>query len=82
MEQQTIRIKYHSNEIEKLTYIDGKSDWIDLRSAEHVVLKKGEFKLIKLGVSMQLPADMRQLLYREVLPTRILESFRQTTWVL
>ena len=24
MEQQTIRIKYHSNEIEKLTYIDGK----------------------------------------------------------
>ena len=28
MEQQTIRIKYHSNEIEKLTYIDGKSDWI------------------------------------------------------
>lgn len=82
MEQQTIRIKYHSNEIEKLTYIDGKSDWIDLRSAEHVVLKKGEFKLIKLGVSMQLPQDMRQLLYREVLPTRILESFRQTTWVL
>ena len=44
MEQQTIRIKYHSNEIEKLTYIDGKSDWIDLRSAEHVVLKKGELK--------------------------------------
>ena len=25
MEQQTIRIKYHSNEIEKLTYIDGKT---------------------------------------------------------
>mgnify|MGYP000526618274 CR=1 FL=1 len=46
MEQQTIRIKYHSNEIEKLTYIDGKSDWIDLRSAEHVVLKKGDFKLV------------------------------------
>lgn len=55
MERQTIRIKYHSDEIEKLTYIDGKSDWIDLRAAEHVVLKQGEFKLIKLGVSMQLP---------------------------
>lgn len=55
MERETIRIKYHSDEIEKLTYIAGKSDWIDLRSAEHVVLKKGEFKLIKLGVSMQLP---------------------------
>lgn len=56
MEREIIRIKYHSEEIEKLTYIAGKSDWIDLRSAEHVVLKKGEFRLIQLGVSMQLPA--------------------------
>lgn len=55
MAKETIQIRYHSNEIEKLTYIAGKSDWIDLRSAEHVVLKQGEFKLIKLGVSMQLP---------------------------
>lgn len=55
MEKETIRIKYHSDEIEKLTYIDGKSDWIDLRAAEHVVLKQGEFKLIQLGVSMELP---------------------------
>lgn len=55
MNNETIKIKYHSNEIEKLTYIEGKSDWIDLRSAEHVTLKKDEFALIKLGVSMQLP---------------------------
>lgn len=55
MEKETIRIKYHSDEIERLGYIDGKSDWIDLRAAEHVVLKQGEFKLISLGVSMQLP---------------------------
>lgn len=52
---ETIRIKYHSKEIDALEYIDGKSDWIDLRSAEHVMLKQGEFKLINLGVSMQLP---------------------------
>ena len=51
----TIKIKYHSSEIEKLRYIDGKSDWIDLRSAEDVELKAGDFKLISLGVSMQLP---------------------------
>lgn len=51
----TIKIKYLSNEIEKLKYIDGKSDWIDLRSAENVRLKKGEFKLISLGVAMELP---------------------------
>ncbi len=52
---ETIRITYLSDKIEKLRYIDGKSDWIDLRAAEHVVLKKGEFKLISLGVSMRLP---------------------------
>ena len=55
MDTERIRIKYHSNEIQKLEYIDGKSDWIDLRAAEHAVLKKGEFKLISLGVSMELP---------------------------
>ena len=42
----TIRIQYLNDEIKRLEYIDGKSDWIDLRAAEHVVLKKGEFKLI------------------------------------
>ena len=52
---ETIRIKYFSDKIEKLCYIGGKSDWIDLRSAEDVVLKKGDFKLIKLGIGMQLP---------------------------
>lgn len=52
---ENIEIKYHDDELVKLDYIDGKSDWIDLRSAEDVVLKKGEFKLISLGVSMKLP---------------------------
>ena len=50
-----IEIKYFSDEIEKLRYIDGKSDWIDLRASEDVVLKKGEFKLIPLGIAMELP---------------------------
>ena len=50
-----IRIQYLDDSIEKLTYIDGKSDWIDLRSAMDVELKAGEFKLIHLGVAMQLP---------------------------
>jgi dUTP pyrophosphatase len=50
-----IRIKYFSEEIEKLRYIDGKSDWIDLRSAADITLKEGEFRLIPLGVAMQLP---------------------------
>lgn len=51
-----IKIKYFTDEIEKLKFIDGeKSDWIDLRSAQTVELKAGEFKLIPLGVAMQLP---------------------------
>lgn len=53
MEQ--IKVKYFSNEIEKLAYIDGKSDWIDLRASEEVSLKQGEFKLIPLGIAMELP---------------------------
>ncbi len=53
MEQ--IKIKYFTDKIDKLTYIDGKSDWIDLRASETVELKAGEFKLIPLGVAMQLP---------------------------
>jgi dUTP pyrophosphatase len=52
---QTIKIKYFTDRIERLTYIDGKSDWIDLRAAEEIVMKAGEFKLIPLGVAMELP---------------------------
>ena len=50
-----IIIRYISDKIEKLRYIDGKSDWIDLRAAEDVEFKAGEFKLIPLGVAMKLP---------------------------
>ena len=54
-EAQTIIIKYFDDRIERLHPIAGKSDWIDLRAAEDVVLKKGEFRLIRLGVAMRLP---------------------------
>ena len=50
-----IKIKYFSDDIERLRYIDGKSDWIDLRASERVAFKKGEYKLIPLGVAMELP---------------------------
>jgi dUTP pyrophosphatase len=48
----TIPIKYHSD-IELLVC---HGDWIDVRAAEDVELKAGEFKLISLGVSMSLPS--------------------------
>lgn len=50
-----LRIKYLSDKIEKLRYIDGKSDWIDLRAAEDISLSAGEFRLIPLGVAIALP---------------------------
>ena len=50
-----LKIRYISKEIEKLRYIDGVSDWIDLRSAENVSLKAGESRLIRLGIAVELP---------------------------
>ena len=49
------KIKYFTDKIDKLAYIDGKSDWIDLRASEEVTLKQGEFALVPLGVAMELP---------------------------
>lgn len=57
-----IKIKYHSDKIEKLRYIDGKSDWIDLRAAEDVEMKAGEFKLINLGISVKLPEGYEMII--------------------
>ncbi|MEG2348915.1 MAG: deoxyuridine 5'-triphosphate nucleotidohydrolase [Hungatella sp.] len=52
---ETIQIKYFTDQIDRLCYMDGKSDWIDLRAAEDVSLKAGMFKLIPLGIAMKLP---------------------------
>lgn len=48
-----VLIKYHDG-VEPIKKIDN-GDWIDLRTAEDVELKAGEFKIISLGVSMKLP---------------------------
>lgn len=53
-ENLTIKIKYHNDSIQKIEKIS-VGDWIDLRAAENVEMKAGEFKLISLGVSMKLP---------------------------
>jgi dUTP pyrophosphatase len=48
-----IQIKYFdgADKIQKIP----QGDWIDLKSRETVNLKKGDFRLINLGVAMQLP---------------------------
>lgn len=50
----TIQIKYFSDEIDKIQKIEN-GDWIDLRAAETIELKAGEFALINLGIGMILP---------------------------
>ncbi|ABS74123.1 MULTISPECIES: dUTP diphosphatase [Bacillus] len=49
-----IKIKYSDDTQTRISKIE-QGDWIDLRAAEDITIKKGEFKLIPLGVAMELP---------------------------
>jgi dUTP pyrophosphatase len=49
-----IKIKYFRPDIERIKKIS-IGNWIDLRAAEDIKLKAGEFALIPLGVAMELP---------------------------
>ena len=51
MEQ--IKVKYLRG-VQKIERFN-VGDWIDLRAAEDITMKEGEFKLIPLGVAMELP---------------------------
>jgi dUTP pyrophosphatase len=48
-----IKIKY-LKDIQKIERFN-VGDWIDLRAAETVVMKAGEYRMIPLGVAMELP---------------------------
>ena len=58
---ETLKVKYHVPDLPKLAEIE-KGDWIDLRAAERVCLFKGDFRTIKLGVSIELPEGYEALL--------------------
>lgn len=52
---QEIKIKFKDPDVYKeFNYIE-VGDWIDLRTNDVVTIKKGEFKMIDLGVAMELP---------------------------
>lgn len=55
-----ILIKYVRTGLDKIEHIQA-GDWVDLRIAEDVTLKSGEFKLIPLGVAMMLPKGYEAL---------------------
>ena len=48
-----VRINTHGNPIP--TNHEGKGDWFDLSVCEDIELKKGEYKQISLGISVETP---------------------------
>lgn len=51
-----IHVKYHDAEMPRIERIDGtKSDWIDLRNADEIDIKAGEWVQVSLGISVKLP---------------------------
>ena len=56
-----LKIKYHDEKLERLV-CNKKGDWIDLRAAEEVNLKAGEFTLISLGISIKIPKEFEMWL--------------------
>lgn len=55
----TIKIRY-LRDIKKIERFN-VGDWIDLRAAEDVMIDKDQFKLIPLGVAMELPEGYEAL---------------------
>ena len=55
-----IKIKY-IRDVEPIKLLDC-GDWIDLRAAEEIELKAGEYKMIPLGVAMELPKGYEALM--------------------
>ena len=57
-----IKIKYFDMDLPPIEFIGGeKSDWIDLRCAERTEMKKGEYKLLRLGIGMEIPKGYEAL---------------------
>lgn len=57
--EKEIKIKYF-NDVQEIEALE-VGDWIDLRSAESVDIKAGEYKLIRLGVAIELPEGYEAL---------------------
>lgn len=56
-----VKVKYHVDGLEPISQAHS-GEWCDLRCAEDVELKKGDFKYIDLGVSIALPAGYEAII--------------------
>ena len=74
-----LRVKYLQPNMEPLCYVAGKSDWIDLRIAQTVSMKAGEFRLLPLGVAIALPRGYEAHIVPP--PSKISELYKPIIWV-
>ena len=51
---ETVQIRYIIEDLPRIAAAPG-GDWIDLRAAEDVSMKAGEYRLIPLGIAVKLP---------------------------
>lgn len=49
-----LKVRYFDKNIKRLEKIS-QGDWIDLRAASDVIMHPGDFKLIPLGIAVELP---------------------------
>lgn len=63
MERKTIKVKYiaHNGQQVKPIRIIDQGDWIDLRAAVDVTMRAGEYRMIPLGVAIELPEGYEAL---------------------
>lgn len=76
-----IKIKYLDETQTRISKIE-QGDWIDLRAAEDVTIKKDEFKLVPLGVAMELPEGYEAHVVPRSSTYKTLALFKQIQWVL
>lgn len=50
-----LKVKFENEVCQDFEFVDGKSDWIDLKSARDIELKAFDYALIELGFALQLP---------------------------
>lgn len=56
-----LKVKYISDTVSPITILDN-GDWIDLRVTEDIMMKKGDFKILPLGVAIELPKGYEALI--------------------
>lgn len=50
-----LKVKFKDEVCQDFEFVEGKSDWIDLKSAVDIELKAFEYTLLDLGFALQLP---------------------------